>query len=209
MIEQIKALLLKENMSDAELARRAGIPQPTVHRILTGETRSPRLENLDKIARVFGLTTQDLLAGINIAKQPIATYSANIKELTKNYGVPLIPWNDHGVTPNPDTDKMILCPIEHGPNTYATFVPNNTMQGGSQLGYAEGSIIFVDPGLALKVKNGDRIIAKIKDGNIATFKQLQIDSGMKYLLSLNLQYPPITKEFEVTGVVIGTWNPEI
>jgi len=41
--------------SATELARLSGLKQPTVHRIIKGESRDPRLSNLKALADVFGL----------------------------------------------------------------------------------------------------------------------------------------------------------
>lgn len=47
-------------LSEGALARLANVPQPTIHRIKSGESKDPRRENLAKIAKVFGRTVDDL-----------------------------------------------------------------------------------------------------------------------------------------------------
>lgn len=46
--------------SQGELARRANVTQPTVNRIISGESKDPRRSNLDKICRVLGRDTEEL-----------------------------------------------------------------------------------------------------------------------------------------------------
>lgn len=41
--------------SEGELSRLSGVPQPTVHRIITGESREPKTPNLRKLAEACGL----------------------------------------------------------------------------------------------------------------------------------------------------------
>ncbi len=41
------------------LARRSGVPQPTIHRILTGESQDPRRSTIEKIASYFGVAADD------------------------------------------------------------------------------------------------------------------------------------------------------
>ncbi len=40
--------------SQAELARRSGVPQPTISRLESGETQSINLPNLEKLASALG-----------------------------------------------------------------------------------------------------------------------------------------------------------
>ncbi|WP_271194519.1 XRE family transcriptional regulator [Pseudomonas turukhanskensis] len=61
--ERIKALLLQKGWKPAELARRALVPQPTIHRILKGESRNPRRENIEAIAHVLGCPAEFLWSG--------------------------------------------------------------------------------------------------------------------------------------------------
>lgn len=43
-----------------ELQRATGVPQPTIHRIMTGETADPRTQTLQKLAEYFGVSVSDL-----------------------------------------------------------------------------------------------------------------------------------------------------
>lgn len=54
-VEKIKMLMEESEMSEYELAKKAELSRSTVGRILAGES-SPALENIDAMARVFGLT---------------------------------------------------------------------------------------------------------------------------------------------------------
>jgi SOS-response transcriptional repressor LexA len=73
--------------------------------------------------------------------------------------------------------------------------------------YPEGSIIYIDPDRAHEAKPGDRVFAII-EGKIPSFKLYGEADGERYLQSINLQYPIITRQFEITGLVIGMWMPE-
>lgn len=56
-----------KGISDNELARAVGIPQSTVTRIATGETKSPEDETLRPLAEFFGVTTDHLRGKAEIA----------------------------------------------------------------------------------------------------------------------------------------------
>ena len=57
----IRERLDEKSWSVRELARRADLPQTTVHKIITGETTQPRMETLEAIARPLGLSVRSLL----------------------------------------------------------------------------------------------------------------------------------------------------
>lgn len=61
--DRLKGALREKDWSPAELARRSGVPQPTVHRILTGASRSPRRETVDSLARALGISSESLWSG--------------------------------------------------------------------------------------------------------------------------------------------------
>jgi transcriptional regulator with XRE-family HTH domain len=52
-------LMKDRGISQNELSRRSGVPQPTIKRILDGESREPRRGNIEKIAKCFGLSVDD------------------------------------------------------------------------------------------------------------------------------------------------------
>lgn len=60
---RIEAEMKRLSWSEGELARRAGVSQPTVHRIIKGESKSPRHENIQAIAKAFGCAPEWLWTG--------------------------------------------------------------------------------------------------------------------------------------------------
>lgn len=59
-LNYLHRLMHNADINEAELARRSGVPQPTTHRILSGNTLDPRPANLGRLASVFGLTWAEL-----------------------------------------------------------------------------------------------------------------------------------------------------
>lgn len=53
----------EQGLGENELARRTGVPQPTIHRILKGASKSPRISNLEKLANPLGTTVSYLAHG--------------------------------------------------------------------------------------------------------------------------------------------------
>lgn len=127
--------------------------------------------------------------------------------------IPLISWVTAGqwdeVMDNyhpGDGEDMLLCPVNHGPHTYAVRVSGDSMTTGYGKSYPDGCIIFVDPDQA--AAPGDRVVAKINGDDKVTFKQLSEDCGRPFLKPLNPQYAPIRDHFTVIGKVIGKWESE-
>lgn len=56
----LQALMLKAGTNPHELQRATGVPQPTIHRILTGESSDPRSQTLQPLADFFKITVSDL-----------------------------------------------------------------------------------------------------------------------------------------------------
>jgi len=57
--DTIRRWMADRNWSESDLSRRSGVPQPTVHRIITGFSRSPRREQVEKLAKAFGRPVED------------------------------------------------------------------------------------------------------------------------------------------------------
>jgi len=51
-----------DDISQNELARRSGVPQPTIARILSGQHDEPKESTLRKLADYFGVSTGDMRA---------------------------------------------------------------------------------------------------------------------------------------------------
>lgn len=56
--ERIQLLLSQKGWNESELARFSGVSQPTVHRYASGETETPKKDNLKKIAKAFNVSYQ-------------------------------------------------------------------------------------------------------------------------------------------------------
>lgn len=205
---RLSKLLKERNLSETEAAKLAGTSQSTLHRVITGEIASPRTQTIEKLAKALDVSYSYLIEGDkNNRIQEDRPQYISAQEVLEYQGVPLIEWQFLGSDTAKTTANKIICPVSHGPNTFATRVKDNTMTAQYGRSYPEGSIIFIDPDQAHKAKSGDRVFALI-EGTIPTFKLYGETDGERYLQSINLQYPIITREFEITGLVIGMWMPE-
>lgn len=80
-------------------------------------------------------------------------------------------------------------------------VKGDSMTSASGISFPSGTMILVDP--ELEPESGKLVVAKLLDVNEATFKQLIIDAGQKFLKPLNPAYPimQINGNCKIIGVV--------
>ena len=58
-LEKIVEYKKKLGLTTEELSKRSGVPIGTLNKILSGQTKDPKLETLKALARVFGCTLDD------------------------------------------------------------------------------------------------------------------------------------------------------
>ncbi|MCU9528663.1 SOS-response transcriptional repressor LexA [Pseudomonas sp. TE6288] len=200
-------------LSGGELARRSGVPQPTIHRILSGTSVSPRQENVERIAKVLGVTTEWLWKGESGNPVPVAPHT-NVEPGPHVRGfVPLISWVQAGAwceMQEPlemhEAEAWLPCAVSHSSSTFALRVRGLSMfNPHERRSFREGDIIFVDP--AKEYENGSLVIAKLADSREATFKQLVIEGDRQFLKPLNPSWPdPIIElppDAAICGVVVS------
>ena len=120
---------------------------------------------------------------------------------------PIISWVQAGAfsevqSPySPDDYEYMPCPVPTGEGTYILKVRGDSMTPK----FEEDDIIFVDPN-KVSAEHGKYVIAMLMDSEEATFKQLQILDGKKYLRALNPNYPPELRFLAINGncQIIGT-----
>lgn len=206
LIGQLLADKLKEvGWSEGELARRSGVPQPTTHRILAGESNSPRIDNVNKLAKALGIDAAALLAG-----KLLAELDANVTAGPDIKGrVPRISWVQAGTLCEAIdlfepgyAEEWLDCPFPHSPRAFCLEVRGMSMFPD----YRPGELILVDPGV--EPAHNDDIVVRTPDGQ-ATFKRLQVTEDGTHLLALNPDFPSrvihVPEGTEICGVVTGSW----
>jgi SOS-response transcriptional repressor LexA len=198
------------NLSEGELGRRSGVPQPTIHRIATNAVASPRQENVEKIAKALKVSSEWLWKG-GSQKEVSPTFSdTNVEPgpAIKGY-VPLISWVQAGawceisdVRTLDDAEIWLPCAASHSPQSYALRVRGLSMfNQHERRSFRDGDIIFVDP--AKDAENGSLVIAKLMDSQEATFKQLVMEGSRQFLKPLNPAWPDPIIELDDDAMICG------
>lgn len=196
-------------MSGGELSRRSGVPQPTIHRILSGTSASPRQENVERIAKALGVSAEWLWKGE--AKPPVLINEQSNVETGPNVRgfVPLISWVQAGAwceMQEPfeldDVEAWLPCVVSHSSSTFALRVRGLSMfNPHERRSFREGDIIYVDP--AKDYENGSLVIAKLADSREATFKQLVIEGDRRFLKPMNPSWPDPIIELPADATICG------
>jgi SOS-response transcriptional repressor LexA len=208
--DRITQRMAELNLSEGELGRRSGVPQPTIHRIATNAVASPRQENVEKIAKALKVSSDWLWKGGSQKEKSPTVPDSNIEPgpAIKGY-VPLISWVQAGawceisdVRTMDDAEIWLPCAASHSPQSYALRVRGLSMfNQHERRSFRDGDIIFVDP--AKDAENGSLVIAKLMDSQEATFKQLVMEGSRRFLKPLNPAWPDPIIELDDDAMICG------
>lgn len=67
----LKQLMAEKGIKSAELARKIGIGQPVIHRLMSGVTDNPQVHTLQPIAQYFGVTIDQLLGRASVERHHV------------------------------------------------------------------------------------------------------------------------------------------
>lgn len=203
--ERVKEKRKELKLTQAQLAKLAGIPQSTVGQIENG--RNKTTTKLIELAAALQTTPEYLVHGISKGDN----VSTPIPLQTRL--IPVISWVQAGNWSNVvdiyqpgDADKWVTTSRPHSSSTFALYVRGESMHNpGFRESFEEGDIILVDP--ALEWRHGSLVIARqgIGEDIEATFKKLILEDGQYFLKALNPNWEnrimPVTEDTVICGVV--------
>jgi len=190
-------LMDERKITEAELARRTNIPQPTLHKILSGKTGDPRASTLKSLAVFFGVTIDMLLTGSITTATPTATPPA------KSQSIAIISWSDclqagklMGSLNSTNWDHWITTEYSSA-NAYAL-----SSKPSMEPRLPKGSTLIIDPNI--NPEDGDLIVAHFPNTNEATLRELSIDGPVKQLIPICKNSPPevFSPEIRELGVLV-------
>lgn len=198
--------MVEHGLNESELGRRSDVPQPTINRILSGESASPRRPTIEKIARVLRVSPNWLMFG---GPDDSKGFDANVEialQPSRAFSYPEISWVQAGAAAEAMEPSNVSACEKHTSDVWAgehgfwlkVMGPSMTSPVGPS--FPEGFLILVAP--EIEPRSGQFIVAKLIDSNEATFKQFIRDSGAYYLKPLNPSFP--TTPMDDAWVVVGT-----
>ena len=200
--KNLNHLMLTHNIkSPTELARRVGVPQPTVFRMLVNESKDPRHSTVVQIANYFGLVPSDLTERDLSTGEVLA-----LREATPpRREVPVLTWDnaaDYRITEVREMARTVpLQRVNPSRYTFAIQVTGDAVFADTISDESVLRHIIVDP--SLKPKSGDYVVAINPNTGLAFGRRLIIEGGMCYLRPGNPTFPTVeVREDEL--MVIGT-----
>jgi SOS-response transcriptional repressor LexA len=201
-LQQLMATV--DGMNATRLARETGVPQPTIWRILRGESADPDTSTLEPLAKRFGKAVAQLRGEIPLTLEGVVEPNAPVARL------PLISWVAAGM--GEATDPYAAGAAESwepfegkfSGMAYCLRVKGDSMTAPPESpgpSFPDGTLIAVEPKMA--ARSGDFVVVRFNDTDEATFKQLVIDGPFKFLKPLNPRYNviPIPNDAQLCGVV--------
>lgn len=222
LAERFKEAIGQRKIKLKDLAIAAGVQPPSVSDWLNGETLTLKAETAIKAANFLGVNALWLASGVGTMRGQEADAQGTAAMLQTNTEpgpdirgyVPLISWVQAGawntiidnLAPG-DAEEWLPCPKRFGPHAFALRVRGLSMEPR----YQAGDIIFVDPDA--RAEHGKHVVVRLDDEREATFKQLVVEGGQRFLRALNPDWPGpklilIEGNATICGVVIGKWVPE-
>jgi len=175
----LKKLLFDRDMKAVDLAREVNIPQPTVHRLITGKSTRPYKSSLQPIADYFSVTVDQL-----VGEEPVDQAKTNeAKSLTKSKikAIPLLAWKALGnmEQARQESTKEIAVTQDVSDHSFALIMTDSSMEPL----FPRGSILIFNPDITARDRN--YVLVKSHVSGTYVFRQLLIDLEHKYIKSLN------------------------
>lgn len=166
--------LMQSNMiSECELARQTDIPQPTIHKILTGKTTDPRASTLKSIADFFEISIEELLTG-----------NPSTHNNSKTQAIAIISWAD---CLNADNFIKNLTPSNWNNWVVTEFLSKNAYglisKPCMEPRFPRKTILIIDPDLT--PEDGDIVLVHYANTQEATLREMTIDGPSKLLVRIS------------------------
>ena len=163
-------------MTQVNLSEQLGMAQQSLQKIESGITKNPR--NIEKLAKALQCTPEYLRFRV----LEIVIMLAQV--LLVKSRLPLISWVQAGAWSeiqevSPLEAEHFMCPVNCSEKSFVLKVQGISMEPK----FLDGDLIFVDP--EARPEHGSYVVARLDDENQATFKQLIIEGGQKFLKALN------------------------
>jgi len=201
----LKRLMFHRGIRTTELARRVGLKQPTVHRIVEGVSPNPHHSSLLPLAEFFDITPEQLRGEQPLSWGQYDTWGTDEQNLAT---VPVISWEDAMHWPQNKTQphlsasqESVFMPKPINEHTFAVVMEDASMSPQ----FPKGTVLIIDPNREFKDRS--YVLVKIKDHDCAVFRQLLLDTNQYYLKPLSpdldgVAAEPLEDNMKVCGTLI-------
>lgn len=199
LVHNIKRLMAAKGLNEATLAKRTSIPQPTLHKILSGKTADPRASTLKLISEFFNISLDAIIYTPPHEQFDLATNGA--KRQTKH--IPVISWQqcvdatDFLATLTPSNWEHWQTATVRSEQV-VSLISKNSMEPK----FPKGTLLLVD--LDAKPIDGDLVVVHYPNTDETTLRQLSLDGPVKRLQALSREQDSdvLDDQTRIMGVVI-------
>lgn len=211
--QRIRALRRSKKMTQAQLAKIAGVSSPAVTE-WEKDSYLPKAASLDAIASEFGVTTEYILTGKAMASKLDNNVDLSQKTSIKGRPVPVISWVQAGAWTGVDSipvgtqfEEWLPPNPDSGKNGYGLIVVGSSMKPD----FKPSDRIYVNPDIqTYDLQTDDLVIVSCSGESEATFKKLIVEGDNKYLQPLNPNWPDqiikLTEDCRLVGKVVGLYR---
>jgi len=194
LAEILRELLDSAALSERELSRRIGVPQPVINRLLKGIVTNPALDTLKKIASYFNITVSELTGEVPM--------SSKLVEMAVDHKgwehVPVYEANDiieylkSSKLPQPVQHIPIDVELQKGSFAYKLH------DGSMEPLFSSGDIVVIDP---TKQDFANRKYVLVASNDVLSVRECVTKNGKHYLKSYRpLKLDPIDSQ-KLVGIV--------
>lgn len=192
LAQNLRNLMNINKITEAALSRQTFLPQPTIHKILSGKTSDPRASTLKALADYFKISIDELVTGIETRRQASSTHS-----------IPVITWSDcinaqkiiETLNPSNWSKWVVTEPLSE---SCFALISKPSMEPRFPIGTA----LVIDP--TLTPEDGDIILAHYANTSEATLRELTIDGPSILLANIygNTSPQPMTPDISIKGILV-------
>ena len=211
--QRIRALRRSKKMTQAQLAKIAGVSSPAVTE-WEKDSYLPKAASLDAIANEFSVTTEYILTGKSAVSKLDINVDLSQKISIKGRPVPVISWVQAGAWTGVDSipvgtqfEEWLPPNPDSGKNGYGLIVVGSSMKPD----FKPSDRIYVNPDIqTFDLQTDDLVIVSCSGESEVTFKKLIVEGDNKYLQPLNPNWPDqiikLTEDCRLVGKVVGLYR---
>jgi SOS-response transcriptional repressor LexA len=170
-------------MKPMDLARELDLPQPTIHRLVTGKSTRPYKSSLEPIADYFNISVDQLVGEEPLLAdwQPESVNPTQALQAIVIKTVPLLPWSTINdlATARQHAKKQLAITGNISDECFALLMNDHAMEPL----FSKGTILIFDP--HKKPVDRSYVLVKLGSKDQFIFRQLLIDVDQQYLKPLN------------------------
>jgi SOS-response transcriptional repressor LexA len=175
----LKKLLFEKDMRPIDLSRELNIPQPTIHRLVTGKSTRPYKSSLQPIADFFSITTEQLLGEAPLPETKPSGSPEQAANLVTT--LPIIEWNaaENLIAPGQKNLGQLSATGNIRKDCFAVIMNDYSMEPLFPI----RTILLFDPNR--QATDRSYVLVKLDGINTPIFRQLLVDLDHQYLKPLN------------------------